>query len=234
MPTNRRTWVSARRRSDYRELNSPNLQLTSGQSEVIARTRPRTFIRGIRPTNVFPGYEPVQAQLDEGFGLQISPLMSLDGRTCDAVVKCNIDQLEKLVPVNLDVPTGGTTQRVQIQVPQLVSWRLNERFRWPTDQVLLLSCGVVANPAGDVSGPLAAINPFDPPGSRSDALMLLEYRGRSTGDANWIGNPAAANSMGPANIGLPPTGPPMSFNNPTYPNYPGNSTATNPYSRGRY
>ena len=44
---------------------------------------------------------------------------------------------------------AGGLQRVEIQVPQIVSWRLHERFRWPTNQVLLLSCGVVATPPSE-------------------------------------------------------------------------------------
>ena len=60
------------------------------------------------------------------------------------------ETIEKLVPVTIDVPSASTgRQSVDVQVPQLVSWRLHERFRWPTDQVLLLSCGVIATPPSD-------------------------------------------------------------------------------------
>lgn len=40
----------------------------------------------------------------------------------------------------------GQAYTGQINVPQVASWRLHERFRWPADEVLLLSCGVVAAP----------------------------------------------------------------------------------------
>jgi hypothetical protein len=61
---------------------------------------------------------------------------------------------------------------MSIQVPQLVSWRLHERFRWPSDHVLILSCGVVATPTNDKSampllGPLVSSN-------RADALLFIE------------------------------------------------------------
>jgi hypothetical protein len=47
----------------------------------------------------------------------------LDGRTIDAIVKCNLDQLEKLQPVMLDVPTlAAPRQRTQVDVPQLSSF----------------------------------------------------------------------------------------------------------------
>jgi hypothetical protein len=169
-----------KRRGDYRELNAPNLQIHSGQTEVIAKTHPRAYLRTVRATNVFPFYEIVPGQLDEGFALQVSPLMSLDGKACDVVIKCNIDQVEKFVPIQLDVPIGGSSQRVQIQVPQLVSWRLHERIRWPADQVLLLSCGVVANPTGEAAPAALSMLPLVGSPSRADALLMIEHKGRAS------------------------------------------------------
>ncbi|HZL90958.1 MAG TPA: hypothetical protein VFB96_21515 [Pirellulaceae bacterium] len=166
-----------KRRGDYRELNAPNLQIQSGQSETIAKTTPRQYARSVRPTSVFPGYEVVPGQLDEGFALNVSSLMSLDGKACDVVVKCNVDQVEKLVPISLEIPVGGVTQKVQIQVPQLVSWRLHERFRWPSDQVLLLSCGVVASPTGEATTPIPLLGSLSGGNSRADALLMIEHKG---------------------------------------------------------
>ena len=65
----------------------------------------------------------------------------------EVVIKCTVDQIEKMTPVTLNVPSGNSlTGGVQIQVPQVSSWRLHERFRWPHDQVLLISRGMVAMP----------------------------------------------------------------------------------------
>ena len=127
-------------------------------------------------------------EIQEGYKLQFSPLMSLDGRSVDLMLKCEIDQVERLnnVSIELQIPLS-LPQTVQIEVPQLVSWRLHERFRWPSDQVLLLSCGVVAAPAGQVNNTLLSGNPPTifglnrilpvPAGQRTDALFLIEYRG---------------------------------------------------------
>ncbi len=55
-----------------------------------------------------------------------------------------MNQVEKLLPVMLDVPSPvANNQRMQIEVPQMSMMNLHEHFRWPTDQVLLLSLGVV-------------------------------------------------------------------------------------------
>ena len=208
-----------KRRGDYRELNAPNLLIQSGQSETIAKINPRQYARSVRPTSVFPGYEVVTGQIDEGFALNLSSLMSLDGKACDVVVKCNIDQVEKLVPIGLDVPVGSTTQKVQIQVPQFVSWRLHERFRWPSDQVLLLSCGVVANPTGEPTSPIPLLAPLSGGSSRADALLMIEHKGPGyLGPVEFVPSqqPAAAPTTAAPNAA---GGPAATTATPTVPNY---------------
>jgi len=75
---------------------------------------------------------------------------------------------------------GGQWQRAQIQVPQVVTWRLHERFRWPTDQVLLLSCGVVAAPTAEAKGTAAAImGALSSSPGRADALLFVECNGKA-------------------------------------------------------
>lgn len=181
-----------RKRIDFREHNSPNLLIHNGQSQTIASLSPRNYVRSLRlRENAFPAYELEMGQLQEGYSLQISPLLSLDERSVDVVIKCQIDQIEKLVPVNIDVPTVTTArQNVQVQVPQIVSWRLHERFRWPTDQVLLLSCGVVATPAAERS-PLGLPNLLGRKAGRADALLFLESNGKAS--QSLVGDRAAGN-----------------------------------------
>jgi hypothetical protein len=195
-----------KKRADFKELATYSQPVIHGQSLPLAQTKPRNYTRWLKPRpESWQGFDPVMGAVDEGFALQLSPLMSLDGRTIDAHFKCTIDQVEKLVNVPLDVVVGGQTQRSQIQVPQVVSWRLTERFRWPADQVLLLSCGVVASPTGDVGGALSFLRPLEGRGSRSDALLFVEFARRTpTGTVDR----ALQNAAG--------------------------SVSTNPVSRGRY
>jgi hypothetical protein len=173
------------KRTDYRENNSPNIMIQNGQSHTLTRITPRNFLKSVRMRpNAWPGHELEMGQLQEGYSLQLSPLMSLDNNTIDAVIKCHIDQIEKLVPVSVDVPSmAGGTQRVQIQVPQVVSWRLHERFRWPANQVLLLGCGVVASPTAEKIGPLGLPIPEIPyindGAGRADALLFIENKGKA-------------------------------------------------------
>jgi hypothetical protein len=169
-----------RRRADFKEHSAPNVALFNGQSQTLSRLRPRNYVRSVQLTNTAIGFELETAQIQEGYSLQVSPLMSLDGRTVDAVIKCQIDQVEKLIPIPVEVPSGGRRESVQIQVPQLVSWRLHERFRWPADNVLVLSCGVVATPTEgqSTSRPLPFISGVLP--QRADALLFLECKGAAS------------------------------------------------------
>jgi hypothetical protein len=193
-----------RRRSDFREHGSPNLVFFNGQPQTVAQLRPCNYVRSyrLRPADSsWAGYDVDWAQIQEGFSLQVSPLLSQDERTIEAVLKCNIDQVEKLVPVGVDLPgLNGQPQRAEIQIPQLVSWRLHERFRWPTSHILLLSCGVIASPGPDRPTTLGIPNPFARGGGRADALLLVESLGKAshalvTGQTTTVGgqvvNPGA-------------------------------------------
>ena len=176
-----------RKRTDFREHSSPQLLVNNGQSTVVAAIRPKTFTRDITlHPNAWPAFEPEYGQFDEGFSLELSPLLSVDGHTIDAVLKCHIDQLERLVPVMLDVPSHvAGHQRVKIEVPQVTHCRLHERFRWPTNQILLVGLGVVPTPVPNDAGPLKVSLPWSTSGSRADLLVLVESKGKA-GDSSPV------------------------------------------------
>ncbi len=168
-----------RKRMDFREHSSPHLLVNNGQSTTVSVTKPRSYIRDalVRP-DVWPGFENETAQFDEGFTLELSPLLSVDSKTVDAVIKCNIDQLEKLVTVMLDMPTTvAPRQRTKIEVPQASHCRLHERFRWPIDQVLLIDFGVVPPPTPTEPGMLASMPLIGSP-ARADLLVFVESKGK--------------------------------------------------------
>lgn len=167
-----------RRRTDYTEHGGGDMTAHAGQKMVINRTHPIDFVKAIRwNPGRFPAFETIPARIDEGFSLEISALASSNG-TVDALLRCDVDQVERLQPVDVDVPDpAGGRQAVRVSVPQLVSWRLHERFRWPADQVLLLSCGVVANPSNATGDGFNLQSLFGAGRGRSDALLMVEYKG---------------------------------------------------------
>jgi len=171
-----------RRRNDYREHSSPHLLVNNGQSTVVSATRGRTYVRSIKPRpEAWPGFEPETAVIDEGFSLELSPLLAVDGQTIDAVIKCEIDQVEKLVPVILEVPTPvAPRQRAKLEVPQTAHFRFQERFRWPVEQVLLVDLGVAPLPIPVDGKPNLGGLPLPLPSSpgRSDMLVFVESKGK--------------------------------------------------------
>lgn len=171
------------KRSDFREHSSPHLLVNNGQSTVVSTIQPRRYVRGVLLRDgAWPGFEPDYGQIEQGYALEFNPLLSLDMQTVDAVIKLRMTQLEKMVPVMLEIPTpAAPRQRVPIEVPQVAANNLHERFRWPTDQVLLLSMGVVATPAPTKGNPITdALAPLTQTPNRADALLMIECKGQVT------------------------------------------------------
>jgi hypothetical protein len=171
-----------KRRSDYREHNAPHQLVQNGSSLVISTMRPITYTKGVfRTQQTWPGFQPEMGQFDEGFSMEFSPLLSLDTKTVDAVVKLKLTQVEKFYPVQIDVPSPvAQNQRTECQVPQMTMVQLHERFRWPTDQVLLLSMGVVAQPGPAKPNFITDNIPILKSPPRADALLFVESRGANS------------------------------------------------------
>lgn len=181
------------RRSDYKQHSGGRLTNHDGQSFTLDKTRPVQFIRNLRwSPNQTPSYQPLLTTINEGYKLQLSCLTSIDNASIEATIKCDVDQVEKLNNVRVDIPTPAGNQSMNLQIPQLVSWRLHERFRWPSDQVLVLSCGVVANPEPEVNSGGLNIPGLTSAPKRADALLFIDYRGPATGATM----PQTANSSG--------------------------------------
>lgn len=163
-------------RPDFREHNSPNLTIYNGQSHTLKSTRPRIFSTGQDPASA--SIAPANTRyIEEGFLLTISPLVCRDGRSMEAVIKCSVDQIEKFTPVvSNGVDQFGMQRRSQIQVPQISSWRLHERFRWPRDEVLLVSRGQVATPLRTTKWNEPLRKMLNNGGQRANALLFLESR----------------------------------------------------------
>jgi hypothetical protein len=173
-----------RKRPDFREHNSPNELLQNARTHEIARMHPLAYVKSISShADVFGAalHTPVMGQVEQGFKLQISPLLSADERTVDAVLKAETRQVEKLASVAVNLPTAKGQRTASIQIPQTSSWRLHERFRWPVDRVLLISCGVVAAPTPDRAGGQGFLGGLVSRAPRVEALLFLEAKGKSAG-----------------------------------------------------
>ncbi|GAA5504836.1 hypothetical protein [Novipirellula caenicola] len=181
-----------RQRTDAREIQGVDLPIFNGQTEKLSRTRGRNYVRNVRESpQGWPPYEPETGEVQEGYRLSLSPLLTTNNSVIDVMIKAEIDQVDKFNHVDLELPLRNQqVHRTRIDVPQVVSWRLHERFRWESDKVLLLSCGVVASP--ERQGGSSFMN-FDMltgnTSGRADALMFVEFRGRAS--ENLTTNPIA-------------------------------------------
>ena len=126
----------------------------------------------------------------EGFALDFSPLLSIDRRMIDATIKCEIDQVEKMIPVMVEVATPSSPrQRTKIESPQMSHYRFHERFRWPLEQVLVVGVGMVALPIPVDGAPLVPGVPL-PIGNtpaRADLLIFVQCKGQTTPTAAAAG-----------------------------------------------
>ncbi|HZZ26359.1 MAG TPA: hypothetical protein VFE46_00025 [Pirellulales bacterium] len=170
-------FAELQKRTDFREHSSPHVLVQNGQATVVAASRPQNYIKDvIMKPEIWPGFQPEMGQIEEGFSLEFKPLLSLDGKMIDAVVKCNIDQVEKMTSVTLDVPTqAAPRQRTKIQVPQMNTIRFAEKFHWPTDMVLIIGFGIV--PVPTPQEPTGVKIPLVTPDSHADLLVVVENRG---------------------------------------------------------
>lgn len=170
-----------RQRTDSRQTHDLNLVTHNGQTKKLVNVRGRNYVRSVRKSATgWPPYEPETGEIHEGYKLSISPLLSTDGKIIDCVLELDLDQVDQLNPVDLELPLpSNQVHRARMDVPQVVSWRLRERFRWPSDMVLLLSCGVVASPESNPSTPsFLNMSMFTGTTSgRADALLFIQFRG---------------------------------------------------------
>jgi len=137
------------RRSDYKELCSPQFPIRNGREYVVSASVPKTYTSNVSPKdNVWPGYAAETAVINEGYSMSLIPLSGVDGASADLMIKCESIQVEKMHTVALNVPSQVTSrQRVTIESPQVSHFQLDEQIRWPKSKVLVLSLGTIPVPS---------------------------------------------------------------------------------------
>lgn len=163
-----------RGRGDCQELPTGPVLAGNGVPAVLSGGRKRPYVKDVdvRP-DVWPGWQTLGASCDEGFALDIHPLLGADSATVEAVVRCRIDQIERMAPVSVPAP-GGAGQRVQVEVPQVSAVRIGERFRWPANQCLVIGLGLVPWPVPGQNTAGSATLLAD--AKRTDVIVVVEPR----------------------------------------------------------
>ena len=161
-----------RARGDCQELPTGAVLAGNGLPAVLSGGRKLPYVQDIAPRpDAWPGWQMQNAAFDEGFLLDVHPLLSADGSFVDAVLRCRIDLVEKLASV--PVPAPGAAGRVQVEVPQVAAVRIGERFRWPAAQTLLVGIGLVPWPVPAQNTAVAALVPD---AKRRDVAIVVEPR----------------------------------------------------------
>ena len=163
-----------RRRGDCQELPTGPVLAGNGLPAVLSGGRKRPYVQDVVPRpDAWPGWQTLGSSCDEGMTLDIQPLLSSDGAAVEAVLRVRIDQIERMAPVAVTMPTADR-QRVQVEVPQLSAVRVGERFRWPASQVLVVGLGLVPwpVPGQNAAGSAALLTDA----KRTDVVVLVEPR----------------------------------------------------------
>ena len=162
-----------RRRGDCAELPTGAVQAANGLPAVLSGGRRRSYVQEVQSTPVWPGWQSLPAACDEGISLDVQPLLSRDGSAVEAVVRCRIDQVERMAAVPVTLPTPDR-QRLQIEVPQVSAVRIGERFRWPVSHVLVVGLGLVPWPVPGNNTASSAALLAD--AKRTDVVVFVEPR----------------------------------------------------------
>ena len=104
-----------RRRSDCQELPTGPVLAANGLPAVLSGGRSRPYVRDVAPrTDAWPGWQTLGATCDEGFSLDVQPLISQDGTAVEAVMRCRIDQVERMAPVVVNVPVANQQRNLML------------------------------------------------------------------------------------------------------------------------
>ncbi len=172
------------RRSDYKELCSPQFAIKSGRQYVVSSSVPKNYTSAVQPKDdVWPGYSSEMAVIKEGYEMSLIPLTGIDGVSADILVKCDSMQVEKMHAVPINVPSRATSrQRVTVESPQVSHFHLDEQIRWPKDKVLLLSLGTIPVPAAAQYNDAGKLIPeisrkiSGSPAARGHVLLFVECK----------------------------------------------------------
>ncbi len=159
-------------RPDCMELPTGAVLAANGLPATLKGGRTQEYVNDYALTpHAWPGWQPQKASCDEGFAIDVHPLVSEDGTAVDAVFRCRVDQIERMAAVALPSPGGGPA--VASEVPQMAAVRIGERFRWPATHALIIGLGLVPWPVPAQNGATTVLLPKV---ERRDVVVVIEPR----------------------------------------------------------
>jgi hypothetical protein len=159
----------------FKYLVNQKYEMINGQTLKVETTVPRTFNGGMqRESAVGIGYQPKAEQLEEGFTLKISPLLTFDGDTLDAAIELSANTVRTYHRTRILAPSQIGASEVVVDVPEVSETRINQTVKdWPLGQSLLISAGIQPGILQDKNGFLNLRIPGTYPTS-TELLVFLE------------------------------------------------------------
>jgi hypothetical protein len=166
----------------FKLLVNQKYDMINGQTLKVETTVPRTFNGGMqRESAVGIGYQARAEQLEEGFTLRISPLLTFDGDTLDAAIELTANTVRNYHRARVLAPSQIGPNELPVDVPEVSETRLNQTVKdWPLGQTLLISGGIHPGILQDKNGFLNLRIPGTVPTS-TELLVFLEAESVSRG-----------------------------------------------------
>ncbi|MBP5621710.1 MAG: hypothetical protein J6X44_06825 [Thermoguttaceae bacterium] len=133
------------KRSDYIELNDPKNKVPNGRTFGWAAAAPRkSFARDYRAdSEAASGYMADVSNVDEGFRIETTPLLSTSGETLEVTFRYSATVVEKMRTFNMRVPTAvAPRQQLEVERPQIVSCDVSGRIALPRSKGVIVDLGM--------------------------------------------------------------------------------------------
>jgi hypothetical protein len=159
----------------FKLLVNQKYEMINGQTLKVETTIARSFTGGMqRDSGVGLGYQPKAEQLDEGFTLRLSPLLTYEGDALDAAIELTANTVRSLHRTRVIAPRELGPSEMSLDVPEVSETRLNQTVKeWPLGQTLLISAGIQPGILQDKNGFLNLRIPGTVPTS-TELLVFLE------------------------------------------------------------
>ena len=166
----------------FKLLVNHQYPMINGQTLKIETTIARSFAGGMqREGAAGVGYQSKAEQLDEGFTLKLSPLLTFDGDTLDAAIELTSNTVRNLHRTRVSAPSQIGASEITVDVPEVSETRLNQTVKdWPLGQTLLISAGIQPGILQDKNGFLNLRIPGTVPTS-TELLVFLDAETTSRG-----------------------------------------------------
>jgi hypothetical protein len=173
----------------FKLLVNQKYEMINGQTLKVETTLARTFNGGMqRESAVGLGFQPQAEQLDEGFTLRLSPLLTFDGDTVDAAIELTANTVRSIHRTRVLAPRELGPSEINLDIPEVSETKLNQTVKdWPLGQTLLISAGIHPGILQDKNGFLSLRIPGTVP-TETELLVFLEAETVTRGRAARAGD----------------------------------------------